>query len=188
MYESANFFIDRFKFLIGWVALSKRRMLGALLAICFSLISIELGGLLYFLYQSEVETKIQIEKLNARSKMAEYELTLDAIDACLKSKMDEPKFHEWYCRSASDQYRRLNAPRQPTRVNEVIEKHAYLAMHMDVRHYIRYMEVNSIANEPETANEKIIKVITSKAFLAVWVVFGVSILLSFLLLMQKKGK
>ncbi|WP_287880636.1 hypothetical protein [Aquitalea sp.] len=187
LYENANFCIDRFKLIIRWTASSKQRVLGVLLAIGFFLISIELGGPLYLLYQSEAEAKAHMERLNEKSKMAEYELTLDAIDACLKSKINEPLLHEWYCRSASEQYRRLNAPRLPARVNEVIEKHAYLAMHIDVKHYIRSMEVSSIINEPETANEKIIKVITSKTFLAGWVIFSISIVFSFLSLMKKKG-
>jgi hypothetical protein len=85
--------------------------------------------------------------------------------------------HDWYCKDAVTQYQRASVDWPQERVKEVIAKHAYGAMKIDVSHYIRSIELDRLLIRPPTKEKELLDLLLNKVTIALCLFLFISLML-----------
>lgn len=154
----------------AWASGSSVRTLFVTLLVAALLIVGQCVYLNYLLTEAKKSGESQRREVTALTKELGYKVAMDAITLCLESVKDKPALHTWYCEQAVFQYRNVSTGWPNERVNEVIDRFAFAAMKNDVSHYLRSLELDRLAHSPATKEEEVLKLLLSKAVIALWII------------------
>lgn len=186
--ESIGVVSSIFRSSASWASTSRKRYMLAFLIIAVPIFAVEAGLVFLLLPQFQKDSQEHVDRVVNKSKEMDYENALDAINACISSKSLDPKSVEWYCNEATDEYARLHAPRLQERVDDVVNRRAYLAMRDDVKRYLRFSELLSVENEKPTLSQRILQVTIAKPVVTIWMMTIFFVMISFDMLVKKYRK
>jgi hypothetical protein len=183
--ESISVVSSKFKLLAAWASTSRKRYILALLIIGIPILAVE-GSLVFLLLpQYQKDSERHISRVDEKHRENDYDNALDAVNACISAKSPEPASVEWYCNNAIERYKQLHAVRLPSRVDDVVNRKAYLAMREDIKNDLRFIDLLRVENEPPTLSQKILQITIYEPVLTVWMLTIFLVLYSFGRLVKK---
>lgn len=161
--EAAKVILDKARPIAEWASVSFWRSLSlvsVVLVCALGAVVIYSQGLLSIV-EEDVDSRGQ--QMRFATEELQYKATLDSIELCINATKNKLDLRAWYCQHATMMFEQASQHWPRERAADIVAKHAYGAMKIDVQHYLRSVDLSRLTHMPPTREKRQLDFLVSKA-------------------------